>query len=194
MKTTNTEITTQIVRGVALVRLLAFLFLLIVIGMRCVYAQSPDSVRATYRRAIGVREATGRNDGAEVERYLASVGLRRGAPWCAAFVSYCLQKGGYTRAPRSGWSPTYFAPLGRYLYKGDALALGDSTRVYIFGVYYPRLGRIAHVGFVEPLTRLVPRGYILTVEGNSNDNGSREGVAVVRKLRPLRTVKAVRGW
>lgn len=193
MKTTKTELTTQIVRGVALMRLLAFLFLLIVI-IKSASAQSPDSVRATYRRAIGVSEATGRNDGPEVESYLASVGLRRGAPWCAAFVSYCLQKGGYTQAPRSGWSPAYFAPLERYLYKGDALALGDSTRVYIFGVYYPHLGRIAHVGFIEPLTRLVPRGYILTVEGNSNDNGSREGVAVVRKLRPLRTVKAVRGW
>lgn len=38
---------------------------------------------------IGTLEATGRNDG-EVVKYLASVGLAKGNPYCAAGVYYCF--------------------------------------------------------------------------------------------------------
>lgn len=153
----------------------------------------PERVREAYRSAIGVHEATGHNDGVEVERYLASVGLRKGAPWCAAFVYYCLSTGGYTEAPRSGWSPAFFR-------KKDVLTMGvnaavnlaDSSKVAIFGIYYPRLHRIAHTGFIEPVTRMTPSGFVVTVEGNTNDNGSREGVAVLRKRRPIRSIYAIR--
>lgn len=36
------------------------------------------------KQQIGVREATGRNDGAQVEAYLRAVGLPKGNPWCMA--------------------------------------------------------------------------------------------------------------
>ncbi len=39
---------------------------------------------------VGVSEATGKNDGPEVEMFLKSVGRRKGDSWCSAFVSYCL--------------------------------------------------------------------------------------------------------
>lgn len=39
---------------------------------------------------VGVTEATGNNDGPEVEMFLHSVGRHKGDSWCAAFVSYCL--------------------------------------------------------------------------------------------------------
>lgn len=35
-------------------------------------------------------EATGHNDGPEVEKFLKSVGRKQGDSWCSAFVSYCL--------------------------------------------------------------------------------------------------------
>lgn len=37
----------------------------------------------------GVREKTNNNDGKEVEMFLRYVGLPKGNPWCAAFISYC---------------------------------------------------------------------------------------------------------
>lgn len=40
----------------------------------------------------GVTEATGRNDGPQVEAFLRSVGLPAGNPYCAAFVSYVLDE------------------------------------------------------------------------------------------------------
>lgn len=39
---------------------------------------------------VGVKEATGNNDGKEVEMFLHSVGRKKGDSWCAAFVSFCL--------------------------------------------------------------------------------------------------------
>jgi hypothetical protein len=41
---------------------------------------------------VGVREATGRNDGRQVESYLASVGLRKGNPWCMALPYWSFQQ------------------------------------------------------------------------------------------------------
>ncbi len=41
-------------------------------------------------RFVGVKEATGHNDGPEVETFLKSVGRKKGDSWCSAFVSYCL--------------------------------------------------------------------------------------------------------
>jgi len=38
---------------------------------------------------VGVREASGRNDG-EVEKYLHSVGLKKGNPYCAAGQYWCF--------------------------------------------------------------------------------------------------------
>ncbi len=45
---------------------------------------------AIAEKFIGVKEATGHNDGPEVEMFLHSVGRHKGDSWCAAFVSYCL--------------------------------------------------------------------------------------------------------
>ena len=171
--------------------LLAFLFAtLINIPARGVFGQNPDSLRAIYTSFIGVRERTNHNDGTEVEMFLSHVGLSKGAPWCAAFVSYCLHKAGYTHAPRSAWSPDYF-PKHRRIYdsgiKSDTqhlpFTVGD-----VFGIWYSNLGRIAHVGFID---KAESNDFVVTVEGNTNDNGSREGIGVFRKLRPRRTIKYV---
>ena len=43
---------------------------------------------------IGVTKAIGHNDGVQIEKYLKSVGLGKGHPWCAAFVNWCLNQAG----------------------------------------------------------------------------------------------------
>ena len=49
--------------------------------------------------AKGVRE-TGKNAGEDVEKYQRSVGLSKGNPWCAAFVSWCVMTSkGLTKPP-----------------------------------------------------------------------------------------------
>jgi len=44
----------------------------------------------TAKKYLFVRELTGKNDGAEIEMFLKSVGRKKGDSWCAAFVSYVL--------------------------------------------------------------------------------------------------------
>ena len=41
---------------------------------------------------IGVKEATGHNDGKQVELYLASVNLTKGNPYCAAGQYWCFKE------------------------------------------------------------------------------------------------------
>jgi hypothetical protein len=134
---------------------------------------------------LGIRELTGNNDGKEVEMYLHAVGLKKGPPWCAAFVSWgYLQVG--IRAARSAWSPDWF-PVKRVIWKQGR---GEQPQPCdVFGIYFPDKKRIAHVGIVEQWGESV-----LTIEGNTNDAGSREGDGVYRKRRLQRQLYAVSCW
>jgi hypothetical protein len=51
-----------------------------------------DAALATARSQVGVREATGRNDGKQVEAYLRSVGLTKGNPWCMALPYWSFRQ------------------------------------------------------------------------------------------------------
>ncbi|MES2875810.1 MAG: hypothetical protein V4708_18950 [Bacteroidota bacterium] len=57
----------------------------------------------------------------------------------------------------------------------------------VFGLYFPEKGRIAHVGFIDEWKD----PWVVTVEGNTNVLGSREGDGVYRKRRLVRTVSKV---
>jgi len=144
-----------------------------------------DKVSFTYLTQIGIREATGHNDGPEVEMYLRSVNLSPGAPWCAAFVSWVYTVNDIDN-PKSGWSPAYFT-LKRTIYTRDGNIKAYPDKADVFGIYFNNKNRIAHVGFVHYWGSRI----VLTVEGNTNDEGSREGVRVAMKRRPARTIYKV---
>ncbi len=136
---------------------------------------------------VGVREATGRNDGPAVERYLAHVGLGKGNAWCAAFVSYHLSGCGVTN-PLSAWSPAYASVANRVWTPRKASRsplAGD-----VFSIYYPNLKRVGHVGFV----RGVEGKYLLTIEGNTSGPGSREGDGVYARKRELAKIHAITSY
>jgi hypothetical protein len=143
-------------------------------------AQDPECVCKTYNSQIGVREATGHNDGTDVEKYLASVKLGPGYAWCAAFVNWTLKECGY-KTPNSGWSPHWF-PTARLVTEPKP---GD-----VFGIYFPDKKRIAHVGFIDDWSSRS----VKTVEGNTNGAGSREGNGVYRKVRLKSQIYKVSRW
>lgn len=148
-----------------------------------------NCVISAYTAEIGVREATGKNDGERVEQYLASVGFKKGAAWCAAFVHFNLANCDVPSA-KSAWSPAYF-PASKIIYSnGTAKATirpGD-----IFGIYFNNLNRIAHVGFIDEWPE--HRNRVTTVEGNTNSAGSREGDGVYRKWRLKSQIYQVANW
>ena len=57
----------------------------------------------------------------------------------------------------------------------------------IFGIYFPDKKRIAHVGFIDQWLG----DWLITVEGNTNDPGAREGDGVYRKRRAVKSIYQV---
>lgn len=163
-------------------------------------------VKQIYDSQIGIKES-GQNSGPQVEQYLSYVNLSKGNPWCAAFVCWVYGQAGVAN-PRTGWSPALF-PASKliwsrksglsktalvdpskpateyghsYLDRESGPATGD-----VFGIYFPEKGRIAHVGFID--TR--EESWLITVEGNTNPSGAREGDGVYRKRRLIRSIDRV---
>lgn len=116
------------------------------------------------------------------------------AAWCASFVSWCADKAGIlnTVIPRHAYTPTGFnwfrarnqhggrVPPGN----GPATGLGNPKRgdiMYVHGLTDAGW-MIHHVGIVE---NVLPGGYISTVEGNTNTNGSSTGDGVYRLKRQV---------
>ncbi|ADY51849.1 hypothetical protein Pedsa_1282 [Pseudopedobacter saltans DSM 12145] len=142
--------------------------------------QSRNRIVQLARNEIGVRELTGNNDGKRIAEYLKAVGLKQEAPWCAAFVSWVFQKAGFAQ-PRTAWSPAMF---------NNAVNVKQPQRAVVFGIYFPELKRVAHVGLVER----VDGDWLITIEGNTNNNGSWEGDGVYRKRRHKKTIYSYADW
>lgn len=147
-----------------------------------------EAVVASATADIGVREATGSNDGTRIEEYLAHVGQRKGASWCAAFVCYHLSKC-HVANPRSAWSPALVGRLAGVVWT-NRKAVRAPLPADVFGIWYANIGRVGHVGFVTG----VDGRYITTVEGNTSDGGSRNGDGVYARRRELRKVHAISNY
>lgn len=138
-----------------------------------------------------VREKTGRNDGVEVETYLAAVGLGKGFAWCMAFVFWAFQKaatelGVKNLVPKTaGVLDCYSKAKGAYLVTGDPEP-GDQF-IMDFGS-----GK-GHTGVVTEFKSDTKSVY--TVEGNTSADPTysgedREGNGVFERNRKVSTIKA----
>lgn len=163
----------------------------IILCWLCASGQQSDvnCLRNTYTQEIGVRE-NGHNAGDRVEMYLNAAGAVKGSAWCAAFVAWCHARCGFSFPASPAWSPSWF-PQSKVIYcrtAGDNILNAQPGDV--FGLFYKSKGRIAHVGFIDSVTI----DWIYTVEGNTNEAGSREGDGVYRKRRPAKTVYKIARW
>ena len=139
-------------------------------------------VTITFTSQIGVREHGGKNAGYSVEKYLKSTKLNKGYAWCAAFVNWSLRHCGI-KTINSAWSPSWF-PANRITKNPKQ---GD-----VFGIYFKSKRRIAHVGFIY---KWLPNSkYCITVEGNTNEAGSRDGDGVYKKRRLKTQIYKVANW
>ena len=142
-----------------------------------------------YSQYIGVREASGKNDGYDVALFLQSTGLSEGYAWCAAFVNYCLEKAG-VHTDKSAWSPAWF-PKEKIVYQRNVSMIRKPLPGDVFGIYFVKKKRIAHVGFIH---RWSDGSGVITVEGNTNKAGSREGDGVYKKFRMKSQIHSVADW
>ena len=139
-------------------------------------------------------EPPGSNRGKQVDAYQKAIGLdpKDGNPWCMAFVYFCFQ-----------WAATIAGVdnpairLARCIdvwHRASNLASPKQTTAaqarsnyklikpgMIFILETNPNTHAGHTGFVESVDYVT--GLMTTVEGNSNENGSREGVGVFRLKR-----------
>ena len=170
--------------------IIIFCFLCNIICFSPIYANTliQNKVRNAYTNEIGIRES-GYNKGQRVEEYLKAANLKASAPWCAAFITWTFKQCNI-KAVVSGYSPNWFE--SNVVYKRDdninrnyKVQAGD-----VFGLWFANKNRIAHVGFIDGKQG----DYYITVEGNTNEAGSREGDGVYRKRRHVKTIYAISRW
>lgn len=145
---------------------------------------------------IGVQE-TSRNAGPALVKYWDATSYPDGdedrQPWCAAFVAWCvfeamkseplLAVGDKTR-PRSAavkdWVPWALKPSNGCVVFGpkDPKWKPDAGDIVVF--------TFSHIGIVERFDGKL----VHTIEGNTNEAGSREGVKVMRRQRKLSECKS----
>jgi hypothetical protein len=150
-----------------------------------------DSLISTYRSQIGVTESGECNNcGDQVAAYLRTTGFDQPVAWCAAFVSWS-HKQADIETVSSAWSPAWF-PESRVIYTRYAKSRDSPRSGDVFGIYYTSKKRIAHVGFIDQWD--YGGDYCITVEGNTNKAGSRDGDGVYRKRRLKRQIFKVSRW
>ena len=128
---------------------------------------------------IGVEEIPrGSNWGESVQKYLKSVGITFPASWCMAFVYWCCKESALNaRLIKTGGVLRMWNEVSKEM-KHSAPKAGD-----IFIMDYGK--GLGHTGFVEK----VQGDKIFTIEGNTNDTGSREGYEVCRRVRDISKCK-----
>jgi len=138
---------------------------------------------------VGVMEQPpGSNRGPQVDQYLTSVGLNPADgsfAWCAAFVYWCYRKasvqlGVPNPAVRTAGALDVWNQAGpRGFRRITSAEAADRPGTVGPGMVFVLStgGGHGHVGFIESVQGVV----LTTIEGNTNDGGSREGVGVFRR-------------
>lgn len=141
-----------------------------------------DRVLFVAQTQVGVCETPpNSNAGPKVEEYQRVTGNKKGDPWCSSFVAYCGERALGSQWPllrTGGCQALYEASEKKGLVK-TAPAAGD-----VFLLWFPKLGRFAHTGFV---VRASTDGKWVVREGNAaQSTGTREGWIVAEKERAFK--------
>ena len=136
-----------------------------------------------------VRESGGQNQGEAVAHFLEEVNLHDPEPWCAAFVSTVG-----IDAFGADW------PLPRVAGCAALAEAADRKRLLfpyaapgaVFLLWGATKHRYHHTGFVIRSTD--HPGEWLTVEGNTNDGGSPEGIGVFTRRRTFAVLDRFVWW
>jgi len=140
------------------------------------------------RSQVGVMEKPpGSNRGPEVDQYVRRVGLNPAGrfAWCAAFVYYCFDEAASTMRRSNPviktagvlthWAEAGHRGIPRITGKKAAQnpALVQPGHIFVIDTG----GGAGHTGLVLE----VSGGKLITIEGNTNDGGSREGIGVFQR-------------
>jgi hypothetical protein len=144
---------------------------------------------------IGVEEIDGTNKGPRVNEYKAATWLpsTESWPWCAAFVCWVIREA--LRSTGIKETQTFNRPMTAGAWNMERWSLAQdastSTKKPHRGDITPGdivIFKFSHIGFA--ISRPDAAGYVLTIEGNTDGQGSREGGAVLRKRRHVSQIRS----
>lgn len=140
---------------------------------------------------VGIGEDGGNNRGQVVDLFLRQVRQPPGQPWCAAFVHHVGYWSHFDHVTRASiWPLPATAScweLGEFA-RNRAVLRSDPAPGDVFLVYNAELRRFAHTGIVVALARVESSDRdtvytCTTIEGNTNDDGAREGQTTALRQR-----------
>lgn len=155
----------------------------------------PEALVKVARAEIGTSEVNGTNCGPRVDEYKAATWLnpKVGWPWCAAFVCWCVREA--LAATGMKETKTFKRPrtAGAWDFENWSLAQDKSTwtrkphkndiqagDIVIF--------KFSHIGIATSAPD--KSGNVKTIEGNTDGAGSREGGAVLAKVRHVSKIRS----
>lgn len=144
------------------------------------------------RRNIGIREATGANDGLYVQRFLHHCGLSGNYEWCSAYTLAGHKECNYEYPLNPCRADSWFDSEHTVYKRGDSKSLIQAGQVA--GYYVKSKNRIGHNGTIIAVN--LEENYALVTEGNSRDSGNKlqpgDGVHLLR--RSLNEITATSDW
>jgi len=150
---------------------------------RALFAPAPpadlgEKALAFAKTQVGIKEQPlGSNRGPEVDSYLASVGLEPGNFWCVAFVYYCANEAA-RRLDRPNPLPKTGSCSRLYTWaKENGLLVSKPEPGDIFLCIGGETGHY-HTGF---MAGPISSDRFPTIEGNSNSDGSANGIEVASR-------------
>jgi len=154
--------------------------------------QAPLAVKLVElaKKEVGVEEVNGTNCGPRVNEYKSATSLdpEQGWPWCAAFICWLM------REAMKDNSYTFKRPTTASAWGFEDWAAKQNNKVQLKKPHKDdiKAGDIvmftfSHIGLAisDPQD-----GYIDTIEGNTDGQGSREGGAVLLKKRKLSAIRS----
>lgn len=133
---------------------------------------------ATARTQLHVREATGKNDGPDVAKFLASVGIKNPAPWCGGFGAWVLTQCGVNHQ-MNGMASSCCPNDEGLLYKRDRNKNQPVEVMPGTMFFWSRPGG-GHTGFV---TEWGHGDYFTRIDGNTTTSDGGQGVAEKKALK-----------
>lgn len=152
-----------------------------------------EAITLAARGQIGVTEET-KNRAPDIAKYWGatdySTGMENREPWCAAFVCWCVREGFRNSNTTPPWPLPRTARAFGFDEEWAVRNTVRATKTPAASVLKPGdivVFKFSHVGiYVGPVNSTS----ILTVEGNTNGEGSREGDGVYQKVRPISLVRS----
>jgi hypothetical protein len=124
-----------------------------------------------------IRELTGQNDGAWVEAIQRVTGNKKGDSWCASYVSVVLAL--YYGGPNKNPLPMTASCDELLEFARKKGWLTETPKVNNVFLVMKNEHDAVHTGFVAEVKTLS----IKTIEGNTNDDGGRDGYGVFERSR-----------